>query len=89
MEWRIAQPTTWVLDFTQRMCKAISQGDWAEVEYCATRIASGAEEIVEGAAEADAEGRPRAAVVIEMIRGWPTQAEMFHFAAGHTRPVKA
>lgn len=89
MENRIAQPTAWVLDFTRRMCQAIAQGDWAEVEYCATRIASGAEEIVEAAVEANAEGRPRAAAVIEMIHRWPTQADLFHYAAGHTQTEKA
>ncbi|MBN1174903.1 MAG: hypothetical protein JXA67_22280 [Micromonosporaceae bacterium] len=88
MEHRLAQPTAWVLDFTRRMCTAITQGDWAEVEYCATRIASGSEEVVEAAAEAAAEDRPRAAAVIEMIHRWPAQADLFHYAAGHTQQAE-
>jgi cobalamin biosynthesis Mg chelatase CobN len=67
MEYRIAEPALWVLDFVGRMCQAITTGDWDEVEDNATRIAQRAEQLAEAAGEAAQERRPRADAVVAMM----------------------
>lgn len=83
MEYRIAEPALWVLDFAGRMCRAIAAGDWDEVEYNATRIAQRAEQLAQAATEAAQDRRPRAVAVVGMMTAKNNPENLlFRYATG-------
>lgn len=85
MEYRIAEPALWVLDYVGRMCGAIKTGDWDEVEDTAMHLSQRAIEVAQAASEAAKERRPRAVAVVEMMtRKTNPENNLFRYAAGLT-----
>ena len=82
MEYRIAEPALWVLDYLSRTMTAIHNGDWLEVDNSAQDIARRATELAEAARETAAERRPRAEAVVQKIDQRPAEANLFRYAAG-------
>lgn len=82
MEYRIADPALWVLDYLSRTMTAIREGDWLDVDDSAQDLARKALELAEAAREAAAEKRPRAEAVMQMIDKRPVEGALFRHAAG-------